>query len=103
MSYNVLSCRKLVEDILTNFPECRDSDEKLVARIWHWQMKTNKLHLNKSVLSLLYDGKLIPVKSIERSRRDLQSKHPELRGSKYKVRKTILEQQTRKIFRDANT
>jgi hypothetical protein len=96
MSYNVLSCRELVKDILISFPESRDSDEKLVARIWHWQIKSK--NLKEPVLKLLYDGQLIPVKSIERCRRDLQSKLPELRGTKYKIRKTTLEQQTRKIF-----
>lgn len=68
-----------VKKLLQNYPQTRDSDDKLVAIIWG----EDTVKRSESILVLLADEKLLSYESIGRARRKVQELCPELRGKKY--------------------
>jgi hypothetical protein len=89
---------KISED-LTNFIKgllkdsrpLRNDDQKLIAYVWDYQLKTNynfepsKISA-KTFLTMLYQKRLLNPESIRRTRQKIQQNNPELRGSNYKER-----------------
>lgn len=81
---------EMVRVYLTNIPRLRDNDMKLLATIWHQELKLmdfNPLKNTMDFLKLLADGKLSNPSSIRRCRAKLQELYPELRGKRYLDRK----------------
>lgn len=72
-----------VYSILTEFPECRDDDKKLLVAIWS---KETEAITVEGFFSELLSGHISHFESIRRMRQKLQEKHPSLRGEKWDVR-----------------
>ena len=85
---------ELVENLLENNPELRDSDLRLVANIWWLTLNTTLKHKFQGfeldafniLLELYSNGDLPNEQSIRRLRRKLQEEKPELRGKVYELR-----------------
>ena len=73
-----------VEYYLQKYPETRDNDNILLAKIWWDEVPTgsNIYHF----FERLIDSELTNFESIRRCRQKLQEENPELRGAKYKKR-----------------
>tara|TARA_R100000664_G_C2698598_1_gene99834 strand:- start:286 stop:639 length:354 start_codon:yes stop_codon:yes gene_type:complete len=83
--------KNIVEKQLRDKPELRDSDSKLVARIWynHISSRSPIPVSNMSATDLLIaigNGELVGWSSITRVRRKIQQMNPDLRGKKYEKR-----------------
>ncbi len=81
--------REMVKTLLEIKEPLRDSDERLIANIWHQELK-NKGGVNITAfefLQLVSEGKLTSTESIMRSRRKIQEEFEHLRGAKYEARK----------------
>ena len=85
---------ELLENLLENNPELRDSDQRLVANIWWLTLNTTLRHKFQGyeldsfniLLELYSNGDLPNEQSIRRLRRKLQEEKPELRGKVYELR-----------------
>ena len=101
MEYNILQCKDLVKEILTDYPHTRDNDNFLLEQVWIIECKLKGLEIN----NLIYhvgNNKLHSPKSIFRSRRFIQKNHPETRGKKYLKRIEKLEPEIRNHFKNLN-
>jgi hypothetical protein len=83
--------KNIVERQLRDKPELRDSDSKLVARIWynHIENRSPVPVANMSAIDLLIaigNGELVGWSSITRVRRKIQQMNSDLRGKKYEKR-----------------
>ena len=83
--------KNIVERQLRDKPQLRDSDNKLVARLWynHIQNRSPVPVENMSALDLLIaigNGELVGWSSITRVRRKIQQMNSDLRGKKYEKR-----------------
>lgn len=76
----------LVKKLLTNYAHLRDSDQKLVANIWYYELNGAELSA-KEFIGLIANKKLTNYDSITRARRKVQEEFEELRGSNYTKRK----------------
>lgn len=81
-----------VKALLQAHPHLRDSDKRLVANIWVYDVTSNHNKNIENVTSLellndLAEGMLTNYDSITRARRKVQELYPELRGQKYTDRK----------------
>lgn len=80
----------VVRRLLTQNPELRDCDKRLVARVWKSQVGSYDKLGQISMLSFLTtycNTELIASPdSITRARRKVQELHPELRGATYRER-----------------
>ena len=83
-----LAIKDTVEDLLKRFPHLRDSDEKLVANIWHSSIrKLGGANLSAfEFLQIYANGNIPNSESITRCRRKIQEENPELRGKNYQER-----------------
>jgi len=81
----------VVKKYLEMDEKLRDSDNKLVCRIWNnflWEKEINCKELSAyALLCLVATDELPSFESISRARRKIQEQHPELRGKNYKQRK----------------
>jgi len=81
---------KLIEIILVNKPETRDSDSKLIANVWFVEVEKMNKDLSRitglELLKLLGSGKLAQPETITRIRRKSQEEQEKLRGEKYAKR-----------------
>ena len=77
--------KKLVIDLLNQFPHLRDDDNKLIATIWKRELKTKAITA-LDFLQLYANKSLTNAESIRRCRQKVQELMPELRGSKYNDR-----------------
>lgn len=80
MIRKVEKIKETVKLMLFHFPECRDSDNIITARIWAWQLGDNQ----DMALGALESDLLVSSESIRRARQLIQSKYPELQGEKRK-------------------
>ena len=69
----------LVKEILENIPEAREDDYYLIYEV---EKRLDPELLNRTYREYLLSTKTISFKSIERARRKVQSKYPELKASK---------------------
>ena len=100
MGYNKLTTvMELVKDYLEAKPLLRDSDNKLVCRIWNNLLEAKGSNPKEAsahdLLCLISQDKLPSFESISRARRKIQEQYPHLRGNTYKQR-----QNESKIYRD---
>lgn len=88
----------LIKELLTDYPELRDSDRKLQWEVWdHEGFTDSGVLITKSSYMKATDPE-----TIRRTRQKLQQLHPEL-GSNEKVRKfrkSIADQKGTHIFRE---
>jgi hypothetical protein len=93
---------KLVKDkvieLLRLDTRYRDDDNKLIARIWHEEFGRLEGDSAMDLLKALALGKLTSSESIRRSRQKTQEEHPELRGTKYKIRHEEAEEFKKQLF-----
>ena len=82
--FQQVACK--VYAILTDHPETRDDDRKLLVKIW--AKETQSIDVGGLFKEIL-DGKLSHSESICRMRRKLQERHPALRGEKWDVRHSM--------------
>lgn len=86
---NDTELRKEIREVLTNRPEVREDDLRLISNLWWRQLKrAGKQDISsKDFLALVASGDLYHFESVRRERQKLQEHHPELRGPKYGKRK----------------
>ena len=79
------STRKLVQDILTNFPQTRNSDSLLYLKVLQNIAGTKDINLEKITIPTfllgLGDSPFPCFETVRRSRQQLQEKHPELKSN----------------------
>ena len=78
--------KKIVTELLTKYPELRDSDDRLLANIWNLEIKDQKGLDTLDFLRLVAQKKLSSPFAISRARRKIQETDASLRGSKWKQR-----------------
>ena len=49
MKYSVTQCKNIVTKVMTEFPDTRDCDQKLTARIWLHECKLKNLDPSKTL------------------------------------------------------
>ena len=92
--YRVTKCKGLVKKILTEYPDTRDCDMKLTARLWLSECAFKNINYDK-ILEHVFNRRVTSPTSIIRVRRLLQNDHEELRGSKYNLRQDKFERDTK--------
>ena len=91
----------LIKQLLTDHAELRDSDKRLIWRVWNELGFTDANDANFSIQ--LKDFMEAPsTETIRRCRQKIQELHPELQSSKWikKQRDAIAEQKGTYIFRE---
>jgi hypothetical protein len=85
----IKTVKERVKALLTEKPELRDSDRKLMAFIWSKESGAddNSNLTAREFLSQLWNEKLTKSEAIRRSRQILQAEEPSLRGNNYQGRK----------------
>ncbi len=85
-----------VKALLVKHPHLRDSDNRLIATIWKYDLiNMNLSHYRISgydFLVLYSEGKLTNAETIRRVRQKLQEENPELRGTVNDLRKQQAEE-----------
>lgn len=87
MTYFKSTVTNQIKEILTSNQLARDCDTTLMKVIHDQELK--KLNINKNISRSEYfelQKQLPNYQTIERARRKLQEKYPELRGKKYEQR-----------------
>ena len=77
-----------LKHLLTNNPDLRDSDPKLISTVWNKQLQDPNISAVELMLYLA-SGKLKSTESITRARRLIQEQNPELRGKTYGNRRAL--------------
>lgn len=77
---------EMVKDLLTKYPDFRDSDTKLMAHVWRKDLwgRINLMSAQELLINLAARSDLSSWSSITRYRREVQELNPDLRGTKYK-------------------
>ena len=77
----------LIKSYLEKMPKLRDDDRRLIANVWHNNLKYNKMDPNEMTamefIRLYSKGNFISPSTITRNRRKLQETYPSLRGKLY--------------------
>ena len=91
----------LVKELLTDYPELRDSDKKLIWKVW---FNLGLVVFGDQPMFIRFDNfmKAPSTESIRRCRQKIQEHFPELRGSKavQKARAEKAEENGTFIFRE---
>lgn len=87
--YSMTKSKDRVEYLLREFPHLRDSDERLIASYWFWELGADNIEsmTAKQLLQAYVDGRLTNTETIRRCRAKLQEQCVELRGTTYVGRK----------------
>ncbi len=88
MLVKVLKINRVVYDLLSEFPECRDNDQLLILKVWaveHPEIRSSDYSFFRFAV-LFKQGEFANTESIRRSRQKVQEQHPQLRGKTYKAR-----------------
>lgn len=72
----------LVKELLTKYPELRDSDKKLLWNVWGKKGHLSVNDFGNTAITKESFLKSVSAESITRARRKVQEQHPELRASK---------------------
>lgn len=82
--------RESIKQLLIKYPHLRDSDNKLIASIWKFQIQGLGYNVMKGTIAetliLVANGRLTSSETIRRTRQKVQEEEPELRGASYKSR-----------------
>ena len=91
----MIKAKDKVLKLLQENPSNRDSDNKLIANFWFYEIKTMGKDPNTltafGLLDLMSKSKLTNTETITRVRRQLQEQNKELRGQNYINRQTKLQ------------
>jgi hypothetical protein len=98
MEVELESTKKRVLECLRQWPDLRDSDERLIVHIWRSEIPYQKLS-GEEVLRIMANGTLTNTESIRRSRQLIQKDNPELRGKSY-VHRQKKSQDVAKVIRE---
>ena len=92
---------KRIKSYLIKYPMLRDSDNMLMARIWHDEIEASQGLIENAteVLIAIAKRQLSPWESATRCRRKIQEKYPELRGQKYNLRQGKAKQVNKEMKR----
>lgn len=93
----------LVKELLTDYPELRDSDKKLIWEVWERLSLTYWMSITDQVCITKEDFMNAPsTESIRRCRQKIQETHPELRGTEkiQRARKAIADQKGTHVYRE---
>lgn len=84
----------LVKNILTDSPECRNSDKHLMWTVWHQQRLLEQNEYGNHVISATnFLSRAVTPESITRARRKVQQDFPKLASTDdVKIYKTLKEQ-----------
>ena len=95
MINQIKNIKEKVKQLLIDKPWLRDSDEKLIANVWCYQMGLDENGISISKSTTAYDflkayseNQFSSAETCRRCRQLIQEKHPELRGKSYIARKT---------------
>lgn len=82
------NAKDIITSWLTNYPELRDNDAKLIANIWAKTIGKERFEnmSARDLLQMYVDGDLPQVETIRRTRAKVQEHNPFLRGKSYKGR-----------------
>ena len=80
-----MSAEETIIELLTNTPQLRDDDNKLIATLWSDEMNSDIRSANDFLVAF-HSGRFTKTETIRRTRQRLQELNPYLRGSKYKSR-----------------
>lgn len=83
--------KDVVKTTLQTHPETKDSDLRLLKRIWWKEFQDNGCSSFIQFLSMLEEGKFTHPASVIRCRRKLQQHEPELRGTNQKEKNEVQE------------
>jgi hypothetical protein len=90
-----------VKALLVRYPHLRNSDNKLIATIWKFDLISTKMHpdnMSGTDLLLYYaDEKLTNAETIRRVRQKIQEENPDLRGTVNEARQKEGEEVRRQI------
>ena len=88
MSQKIKQAINPVRTILEKHPSLRDNNPRLVANIWHEELKSLGKEITPQITKMLtlISTKLTSAESITRASRTLQKDVPNLRGSDWKKR-----------------
>ncbi len=95
---------EMVKDLLTKYPEFRDSDNKLMAHVWRkdFGYNLNLLSAEQFLQRMASNDTLSSWASITRYSRKVQELHPELEGKNHKHRKLELEPKVIDVINQIN-
>jgi hypothetical protein len=79
--------KKVVHDLLVEFPECRDNDNLLACKVWGVQYSELKELKFNTFAYFFIRGRFADYESIRRSRQLIQSNNPSLRGNTHYSRR----------------
>ena len=79
---------KRIKNYLINNPKLRDSDNKLMARVWYDEMQASKglIETAEEFLVAVSNKQLTSWESATRCRRKIQENFPELKGRQHSLR-----------------
>ena len=82
------NAKDMITTWLTNYPELRDNDAKLIANIWAKTIGKERFETMsaRELLQMYVDGDLPQVETIRRTRAKVQEQDASLRGKSYKGR-----------------
>ena len=83
MLNSIKKTKDKVEFLLTNYPQLRDDDNKLISKIWY---EESSAYTFKEFLIEFGNGKRTSPEAIRRARQKLQEHNPHLRGQLYNKR-----------------
>ena len=88
-----------VELLLIDYPKLRDSDSKLIANFWYYEIGESFNDMTApEFLKMFAEGKLTNTETIRRVRQKLQEEFPFLRGENYKERQKAGKDTQQKII-----
>ena len=88
MSQKIKAAISPVRTILEKHPSLRDDNPRLVANIWHEELKSLGIEITPQITKMLtlISTKLTSAESITRASRTLQKDVPDLRGRDWEKR-----------------
>jgi hypothetical protein len=92
-----MNTEERIIDLLTETPQLRDDDNKLIASFWSNEMNSDIRSANDFLMAF-YSGHFTSAETIRRTRQRVQQTDPYLRGSKYKDRQKYQKKWISKIM-----
>ena len=92
-----MKTKDTILNLLEDIPKLRDSDNKLICNYWWLELKSKKIDPDnlscKEFLSMYAESKLTNAETIRRTRAQIQEdkKYQHLRGEKYLLRQTKIQ------------
>jgi hypothetical protein len=95
----MIKAKDKVKSLLEEFPHLRDSDERLIASFWFFQIGENKFESlsARQLMNMYVSNQLQSAETIRRCRAKLQEDNISLRGKSYQSRRDEGEQFTKEV------